>query len=241
MSGHSKWAQIKRQKGAADNKRGALYTKLANVIALATREGGSKDPSMNVRLRFAIDKAKSVNMPGNTIERAIARGAGELGGSIMESVLYEGFGPGGCAVLVEGATDNTNRTLGDVRLVFTKFGGRLGSSGSVQWMFEQRGSIATPSPISDEVELSLIDSGAVDIIRDDSGTTEILTKPTELEQLRTAAANLGLAIESAELVMLPKTVQKLSQQEFEQVVAMTDALEEIDGVTSVTTNAESDN
>src|SRR3989338_9234998 len=137
MSGHSKWAQIKRQKGAADVKRGMAYTKLANTIAVAGREAG-KDPTLNVRLRLAIDKAKAVNMPSATIERAILRGAGELGGAAPEPVLYEGYAHGGIALLIDAITDNPNRTTAEVRRVLTKHGGRLGAAGSVPWMFAKR-------------------------------------------------------------------------------------------------------
>lgn len=233
MSGHSRWAQIKRQKGSADQKRGALYTKIGHTIALAVRQGG-KDPAMNASLRLVVEKARAANMPASTIERAIKRGAGELGDAkTLEQAMYEGFGPGGIALIIEAVTDNKNRTSGDVRHLLTKFGGSLGATGSVQWMFEPRGylqlDLAHPTQ---EQELALIDAGAQDAEESDDGYV-VWTKPEELEVVKKQLERTGFTIKSSDSVLLPKTTASAS----ESVDALVEALEEIDEVTRVTTNA----
>ncbi len=238
MSGHSKWAQIKRQKGAADAKKGALYTKLGHAIALAVREGG-KDPAMNVKLRLALDKAKASNMPNATIDRAIARGAGEgADQQMLEEVLYEGFAPGSSALLVEAVTDNRNRTNAEIRRIISKAGGSLGSSGSVQWQFESAGEIfLTTTALTDEQELLLIDAGADDISRETEGTV-VRTKPDKLEDVKRAAEKNSLAVENAEIGWVPKTpVTPKSDAQREQIQCLVATLEELDEVTRVTTNA----
>lgn len=237
MSGHSKWSQIKRQKGAADVKKGALYTKLGHAIALAVRESG-KDPSMNFKLRLALDKAKESNMPNSTIERAIARGAGEgPGQQVMEEVLYEGFAPGGSALLISAVTDNKNRTNGDIRNVLTKSGGSLGSSGSVQWRFDNVGIVELTVPaISDEQELALIDAGAEDI-QQDEGKVIVQTKPDHLELVKRTADQQKLPVDNAEIAWIPKNEVTTTPEQREHIQKIIDLLEAIDDVTSVTTNA----
>lgn len=233
MSGHSRWAQIKRSKGSADQKRGALYTKIGHTIALAVRQGG-KDPTMNASLRLVLEKAKGANMPASTIERAIKRGAGELGDNkTLEQAVYEGFGPGGAALIIETVTDNKNRTSGDVRHLLTKFGGSFGATGSVQWMFESRGylqlDLAHPT---EEQELALIDAGAQDAEESDDGYV-VWTKPEELETVKKKLEQSGFAVKSSDVVLLPKTTTGMS----DSVNSLVAALEEMDEVTRVTTNA----
>lgn len=238
MSGHSKWAQIKRQKGAADVKRGALYTKLGHTIALAVREGG-KDATMNGKLRLALEKAKSANMPSSTIDRAIKRGAGELaGGNAIEQVSYEGFGPGGIALIVETVTDNKNRTAAEVRRVLTKYGGSLGASGSVQWMFEPRGVLTVAhNGLREEDELAIIDAGAVDIVQDAENYT-IRTKPEDIDKVRVSLQHHGIPAESAEVAFVPKTLWTVPDDPTsKQALRLIEELESIDDVARVTTNA----
>lgn len=236
MSGHSKWAQIKRQKGVADAKRGTAYTKLSNLISAAVREGG-KDPAMNVRLRLLVDKARSVNMPNATIDRAIRRGAGELAGGIIEQVVYECYGPGGVACIVEAVTDNKNRTTAEVRHIVTKNGGSLGTSGSVLWMFETKGKIDVPTTdISEEAELALIDAGMEDAIAVENGRL-LYTKPEQLEKLRAAAERVGLPVKDPEIVFVPKKASLVSVADETPLLALLAELDTLDDVTNVTTNA----
>src|ERR671922_1750368 len=185
MSGHSKWSQIKRQKGANDAKRGAMFTKVAREIAVAARAGGG-DPDANFRLRLAMDKARSVNMPQDNIKRAIEKATGGGDTEQFEEIVYEGYGPGGVAVLVEAATDNRNRTAAEVRSMFTKAGGQLAGSGAVAWQFEPRGliTVARDGIDADEVALTAIDAGAEDVDTDDDEAIEIYTSPSDLERVR---------------------------------------------------------
>lgn len=238
MSGHSKWAQIKRQKGAADVKKGALYTKLGHAIVLAVREGG-KDAAMNVRLRLALEKAKEANMPSATIERALKRGAGEsASGAPPERVVYEGFGPAGAALLIEAVTDNKNRTINEVRHVLAAHGGSLGASGSVQWLFEQHGVITLgKSGVTEAEELQLIDAGADDIQNTDDGVM-VLTAPDALDAVKTKIAALSMPVASAELSLLPKTDgPTLDAGSAAQLTRLLHELEALDDVSQVTTNA----
>ena len=200
MSGHSKWSTIKRQKGANDAKRGAVFTKVAREISIAARPGGG-DPDANYRLRLAIDKARSVNMPADNIKRAIDKATGGGEAEQYEEIVYEGYGPGGVAVLVEAATDNRNRTAADVRSMFTKAGGQLAGSGAVAWQFEPRGLITVPrdGQDPDEVALAAIDAGAEDVDTDDDEPIEIYTTPGELERVRKALEGAGVPVESAEI------------------------------------------
>lgn len=237
MSGHSKWSQIKRQKGIADVKKGVAFTKLANTIALIVREGG-KDPSMNFRLRLAVEKAREANMPKDNIDRAIKRGAGELSDKPIETVTYEGYGPAGTAVVVETLTDNRNRTATDLRQIFGANGGGLGNTNSVLWMFERRGFIEVePGASRDTVELAAIDAGAIDTIDEGNGLA-IYTKPTDLQRVRDAVAKTGVTVLTAELSLVPTTtVTPASDEERQRIQDFVLALEDNQDVTSVASNA----
>src|SRR5512132_3893689 len=205
MSGHSKWSTIKRAKGITDAKRGALFTKVAREISVAARQGGG-DPDANYRLRLAVEKARSVNMPSDNIKRTIEKATGGGDAEQFEEIVYEGYGPGGVALLVEAATDNRNRTAAEVRSIFTKTGGQLAGSGAVAWQFEPRGliSVARDGVDPDEVALAAIDAGADDVDTDDPETIEIYTPPTDLERVRLALDAAGILVDSAENTMVAK-------------------------------------
>src|SRR6266404_4442458 len=202
MSGHSKWSTIKRQKGVTDAKRGALFTKVAREISVAARQGGG-DPDANYRLRLAVEKARSVNMPSDNIKRTIEKATGGGEAEQYEEIVYEGYGPGGVAVLVEAATDNRNRTAAEVRSIFTKAGGQLAGAGAVAWQFEPRGLIAVGSngKDADEVALTAIDAGAEDVDTSDGDRVEVYTAPGDLQRVRQALDDAGVAIETAENAM----------------------------------------
>jgi YebC/PmpR family DNA-binding regulatory protein len=238
MSGHSKWSQIKRQKGANDAKRGAQFTKVAREIAVAARAGGG-DPDANYRLRLAIEKARSINMPADNIKRAIERAAGGGDGEQYEEIVYEGYGPGGVAILVEAATDNRNRTAADVRSVFSKNGGQLAGAGAVAWQFEPRGLIAVPRQGGDpdDVALAAIDAGASDVDTD-ADPFEVYTEPGELERVRQALESAGVPIESAELMMQPKATVDVEASQARQNLRLIEHLEDHDDVQRVTANFE---
>ena len=204
MSGHSKWSQIKRQKGVADAKRGQVFTKLGREISVAARQGGA-DTTSNFRLRLAVQRARAENMPAENIDRAIKRATGGGDGASLEEVMYEGYGPGGVAILVDALTDNRNRTISDLRNVFTKSGGNMAEAGAVAWTFDQKGIISLTVEKADPEELALqvIDSGAEDVkIEEDS--IEVHTAPHDLEQVRRSLEEQGIAMESSEMVMFPK-------------------------------------
>src|ERR1051325_6825206 len=206
MSGHSKWSSIKHKKGAADKKRGVLFSKLSRALIVAAREGGG-DPTNNLALQNAIEKARSYSMPKDNIDRAIAKGTGEgIDGANFETVVYEGYGPEGVAVIVEALTDNRNRTASEVRHLFSKHGGNLGATGAVAWQFERRGVVLVDADGVDEDELVLAaaDSGADDVERDGS-PFQVACQPESLARVRAAIAAAGFAIDSAELSMIPKT------------------------------------
>ncbi|MCL5947145.1 MAG: YebC/PmpR family DNA-binding transcriptional regulator [Chloroflexi bacterium] len=237
MSGHSKWAQIKRQKGVNDARRGQLFTKLGREISVAAREGGP-DPDGNFRLRLAIQKARQNNMPMENIERAIKRGAGSGEGSEnWEQVFYEGYGPGGVAILVQALTDNRNRTTSEVRSIFTRSGGSLGEAGSVAWIFDQRGQViidlANRDP--DETQLEVIDAGAEDVIQEGNELI-VYTQLEDLNRVRQELEKSGHTITGAELTMLPKTQIELDEHQAEQVLRLIDRLEELDDVQQVYSN-----
>jgi YebC/PmpR family DNA-binding regulatory protein len=238
MSGHSKWATIRRKKGAADAKRGQLFSKLARAIIVAAREGGP-DPEANLALANAIDKAREASMPKDNIERAIARGAGAgIGGEAYEHVTYEGYGPGGVAVLVEALTDNRNRTASDVRHVFTKNDGNLGTSGAVAWQFERKGVILVDGDRVDEDELTLAaaDAGAEDVAVDGS-SLQVTTAPEDLAAVRRALEGADVPLESAELTMVPKTTVRIEDEAAaRKLVRLMDALEENEDVQGVYAN-----
>jgi YebC/PmpR family DNA-binding regulatory protein len=238
MSGHSKWAQIKRQKGVNDSRRGQMFTKLGREITVAARQGGP-DPDSNFRLRLAIQRARDNNMPSDTIERAIKRGTGNNEGADLQEITYEGYGPGGTAIMVEVLTDNRNRSAAELRATFTRAGGNLGETGSVGWQFESRGVITVDANGADPeaIELAAIDAGAEDVKTED-GVVEITTAPTDLEAVRRALAEQRLKITSAELSMVPKTTVDLDDKASEQVLRLLDRLEELDDVQRVYSNAE---
>jgi YebC/PmpR family DNA-binding regulatory protein len=238
LSGHSKWAQIKRQKGANDAQRGQLFTKLAKEIIIAAKAGGP-DPAGNTRLRMAIQKAKDNNMPNDNINRAIQRGSGAGEGADVQEVTYEGYGPAGTALLVEVATDNRNRTVAEVRNVLTRAGGNLGESGSVAWNFESRG-VVTVAPATadpDAVALQAIDAGAIDVLIGD-GTIDVYTQPGELETVRKALEDAGLKVTQAEQTRVPKTTVALEEKAAHQTLGLVEKLEALDDVQKVYFNAE---
>ncbi len=237
MSGHSKWSTIKRQKGANDAKRGALFTKVAREISVAARQGGG-DPDANYRLRLAIEKARSVNMPAENIRRAIERASGPGDGEQFEEIVYEGYGPGGVAVLVEAQTDNRNRTAAEVRSVFTKLGGQLAGTGAVAWQFEPRGviSVERDGRDADEIGLAAIDAGAEDVDTSDEDRIEIYTAPGDLEAVRRRLEEAGLPIESAEQAMIAKQTVELDPARARQALRLVEMLEDLDDVSRVTAN-----
>ncbi len=239
MAGHSKWAQIKRQKGVADHRRGQVFTRLGREITVAAKHGGG-DPEGNPRLRLAMDRARDANMPKDTIERAIKRGTGEeSGGADLQEVVYEGYGPGGAAILVEALTDNRNRTASDLRSAFSKAGGNLGESGSVAWLFDVRGLINVDATGSDpeEVALVAIDGGADDV-KVDGGSVDVYTRPDQLDAVRRALVEAGVAVASAELVQMAKSTVALGERQAEQVLRLLDRLDELDDVQRVSSNAD---
>jgi YebC/PmpR family DNA-binding regulatory protein len=235
MSGHSKWANIKRQKGAADAKRGQLFTKLAREIIIAARQGGANLDS-NFQLRLAVQKARDNNMPSDNIERAIKRGSGDTEGAALIEAQFEGYGPSGIAVLVEALTDNRNRTVQDVRRLFTRHGGNLGETGCVSWLFESRGVITVESNDSDAegIALQAIDAGAQDV-KTENGYVEIYTQPQELEKVRKVIEEKEHVI-SAEVSLTPKTTVVLDENKAVQALNFLDELEALDDVQRVFSN-----
>jgi YebC/PmpR family DNA-binding regulatory protein len=238
MSGHSKWSSIKHKKGAADAKRGKLFSKLARAIIVAAREGGP-DPAGNLALANAVEKARSYSMPKENIERAIARGAGtDADAQAYETVVYEGYGPNGVALIVEALTDNRNRTASEVRHAFDKNDGNLGGSGAVAWLFERRGGVLVDADRADEDELTLAaaEGGADDVTRDGS-TFQVTSAPEALVTVREAIEGAGIPIESAELTMVPKTtIEVADESAAKKVLRLLDALEENDDVQDVYAN-----
>ena len=238
MSGHSKWAQIKRQKGVTDTRRGQLFTKLTREIILVVREGGS-NPEANFRLRLAIQRARDSNMPLDNIERAIKRGSGETEAATMAEMVLEGYGPGGTAILVQALSDNRNRTLQDVRNIFSRHDGNLGESGCVAWLFDSKGviTIDTNDLDAEELALNAIDAGAEDV-KVENSYVEIYTKPEELEAVRGMLEQNNLPIATAELSMTPKTTVELEEKAALQTLKLLDRLEELDEVQRVSSNAD---
>jgi len=238
MSGHSKWSTIKRQKGVTDARRGQLFTKLTREIIAAVRQGGS-NPEVNFRLRLAVQKARDNNMPLDNVERAIKRGSGDLEGVILVEMTLEGYSPGGAAILVQALSDNRNRTLQDVRNIFTRNNGSLGESGCVAWIFESMGLITVEINELDaeELELQAIDAGAEDV-KVENGYVEIYTKPEELEKVRETLAQQELSIASVELSMVPTNTIELEEKSAIQTLKMLDKLEELDEVQHVSSNAD---
>ena len=238
MSGHSKWSTIKRQKGAADAKRGQIFTKLAREIIVAVRESGD-NPESNFRLRLAIQKARDNNMPLDNIDRAIKRGSGQAEGATLVEMTLEGYGPSGVAILVQALSDNRNRTLQDVRNIFTRQGSNLGESGCVAWLFDSRGLITVETKDRDAEELALqaIDAGAEDV-KVENNYVEIYTKPEELEKVRQALEQNNIAIASAEVSMIPKSTVEMEEKAALQTLRLLDKLEELDEVQLVSSNAD---
>jgi len=239
MSGHSKWATIKHKKAALDAKRGKAFTRIIKEIMIAARQGG--DPDMNPRLRTAITAAKAVSMPAENIKRAIMRGTGELEGGQIDEIVFEGYGPGGAAVLVKVATDNRNRTVSEIRHVFTKNGGNLGELGSVSWMFERKGQILIEKEKAGEDQLMAIalDAGADDL-RDDGDSWEVLSPPEAHDAVLQAIQGAGIATASAEVAMVPKNLLKLDGKTAQGMMRLSDALEEHDDVQNVYSNFDVD-
>jgi len=236
MSGHSKWATIKHKKSKEDAKRGKLFGKLSRAIMVAARNGSN--PDMNAALANAIEKARSYSMPADNIERAIKKGAGELGGDSYEELTYEGFGPGGVAVMVDIMTDNRNRTAAEIRHIFTKYNGNLGAAGSVAWMFDRKGIIAVNKshPISEEELLALaVEAGAEDMTSEDD-LWQITSEPSELNFVKNVLEKHGIPIEHAEIALIPKTPVKLNKDEAVRVLKLVDALEDNDDVQDVYAN-----
>jgi YebC/PmpR family DNA-binding regulatory protein len=236
MSGHSKWATIKHKKGAADAKRGRLFTKLIKEIAMAARLGGG-DPGGNPRLRKAVDDAKAVNMPADNIKRAIQRGTGELPGVTYEEITFEGYGPGGVAVLIDAMTDNKNRTLPEIRTIFSKHGGNLGESGSVRFLFQKKGyiTIEKDKATEDQVMEAAIEAGADDA-RVAGDVHEVLSAPEVLADVKAQLEARGLPIGVAEVDMIPTTEVALDQRKAEQMMRLMEALEDHDDVQHVWAN-----
>ena len=238
MSGHSKWSSIKHKKGAADAKRGKLFSKLSRAIIVAAREGGA-DPAGNLALQNAIEKARSYSMPKDNIERAIARGSGaDSDAQAFETVVYEGYGPSGVAVIVEALTDNRNRTAAEVRHVFAKHDGNLGGSGAVTWLFERRGLVLVSAHGVDEDELTLAAAeGGADDVSLDGSTFHVVADPESLTAVREAIEGAGFSVESAELTMIPKTtVEVADENTAKKILRLMDALEENDDVQDVYAN-----
>ncbi len=239
MAGHSKWANIQHRKNAQDAKRGKLFTRLIREITVAARMGGGSDPSMNPRLRLAVDKALTANMTKDTIERATKRGAGELDDVVYEEIRYEGYGPGGVAVMVDCMTDNRNRTVAEVRHCFSKCGGNLGTSGSVAFQFTETGVISYP-PGTDEdrvMEVAL-EAGAEDIVTNDDGSVDVLTQPADFQAVKDAMTAAGLAPESAEVTMRAAVNATLTGDDALKMIKLLDMLEDLDDTQNVYSNAD---
>lgn len=241
MSGHSKWATIKRKKAKVDAARGRVFTQIAKEIFQAAKQGGG-DPDGNLRLKNAIVKAKEANLPNENIQRAIMKGTGELGGGSYEEILYEGYGPGGVAVMVEATTNNRNRTAGEVRHLFSKNGGNLGESGCVAWMFEKKGMIVIEKDTGadeDELMMAALDSGAEDV-RVEDDVFEIITDPGTFDTVRDGLEEKGYRLAEAQVSMLPTNTVKIEGAQAEQMLKLLDSLEELDDVDGVYTNFDMD-
>jgi YebC/PmpR family DNA-binding regulatory protein len=238
MAGHSKWANIQHRKGAQDKKRGKLFTKLIREITVAAKMGGS-DLDANPRLRLAVDKAKGQSMPKDNIDRAVKRGAGEMDGEDFFEIRYEGYGPGGTAVMVDCLTDNRNRTVAEVRHAFTKFGGNLGADGSVNYLFNQVGQLLFPAGADEDAVMeAAIEAGAEDVIADDDGSIEVLTAPSDFEQVRDGMQAAGLKADNAQITMRASTSAELGVKEAGSMIKMLELLEDLDDVQEVYSNAD---
>ncbi|MCA9278439.1 MAG: YebC/PmpR family DNA-binding transcriptional regulator [Phycisphaeraceae bacterium] len=241
MAGHSKWANIRHKKAAVDKKRGRMWSKCSRAIMAAAREGGG-DPASNLALRYAIDEARYANMPKDTIERAVKKGAGELGGGKMESVRYEGYGPNGVAIIADALTDNRNRTAPEVKMVFSKYNGNMGASGSVAYSFDTVGQILVEAgkTTEDVVINAAIDAGATDVEapEDDDGFWVVSTEPTQFHAVREALENAKIEISSAEIALIPQNTVAVAGDDAKKVLTLIDALEELEDVQKVYSNAD---
>jgi YebC/PmpR family DNA-binding regulatory protein len=239
MSGHSKWATTKHRKGAADAKRGKLFTKIIREMTVAARSGGA-DVTGNPRLRMAVTKAKEANMPADNIKKAIQRGTGELPGVQYEEMTYEGYGPGGAAVLLDALTDNKNRTAAEIRHLFGKYGGNMGETGSVAWMFEKKGQIVIGKETIDEERLMTLalNAGAEDIQSMDEAQFSVVTAPSDFETVKKGLADADVQILSAEVTRLPKTSVRLEGREAEQMLNLMEMIDDLDDIQKVYANFE---
>ncbi|MEA3272210.1 MAG: YebC/PmpR family DNA-binding transcriptional regulator [Patescibacteria group bacterium] len=237
MSGHSKWAKVKRQKGVADAKRGKVFTKLGNEISIAAREGGGGDPATNFKLRLTIDRARALNVPKENIERAIKRGTGEGGGGPIEEVIYEGFGVENIAVLVKALTDNRNRTVAEVKQIFNKHNGSLAGSNAVMWMFEKRGTIRISGKKLEDVELELIEAGAEDIKAEDDEIV-VYTKVEDLQKVKVELDKREFDISDTDIEYVPKEFKKVNEATQGKLEKFFDALDDLDDVSDIYTNVE---
>jgi YebC/PmpR family DNA-binding regulatory protein len=238
MAGHSKWANIQHRKGAQDAKRGQLFTKFIREITVSARMGGG-DPSNNARLRAVMDKALTANMTKDTIERAIKKGIGAADGDNYEEVRYEGYGPGGIAVLVDCLTDNRNRTVGEVRHAFSKAGGNLGTDGSVAYLFAKAGILSFPAGVDEDTVMeAALEAGADDVLNNDDGSVDVITSHEHFEAVKSALAGAGLNPESAELTMRAATSTSLGQDDAEKLIRLIERLEDLDDVQNVYSNAD---
>ncbi len=239
MAGHSKWANIKHKKAANDKKRGKLWTKLIREITVAAREGRTSDPGAHPRLRLAVDKGLAANMPKDTIARACRRGAGETGGAHYEEVRYEGYGPGGIAVLVDCLTDNRNRTVAEVRHAFTRMGGNLGTDGSVSYMFNKVGILSyAPGTDEDKLTEAALEADADDVVVNDDGSIDILTTPEQYQAVVEAMNSAGLLPVASEVTMRAETLTEVDAETGGKLMRMIDALEDLDDVSEVYSNAD---
>jgi YebC/PmpR family DNA-binding regulatory protein len=236
LSGHSKWHNIKLRKGKQDAERGKTFTKIAREIIVAAKAGGP-NPDANLRLRLAMQKGRDASMPADTIKKAIQRGSGDLEGANYEEITYEGYAPGGVAVLVQCLTENRNRTVAELRNTFTKCGGSLGESGCVAWMFDQKGEVSIPADSTDEdtVMMVTLDAGAEDI-RTEADSIDIITKPEDLQAVRDALTAANIKFTSAEVSMIPQTTVRVGVKEAGQILRLVDGLEDLDDVQNVYAN-----
>jgi len=238
MAGHSKWANIQHRKKAQDNKRGKIFTRINRELTIAAREGGG-DPDSNPRLRLAIEKANGANMPKDNIERAIKKATGDLDGVSYEEVRYEGYAPGGVAVMVDCVTDNTNRTVAEVRHAFSKHGGNMGTEGSVSYLFSKQGVITfAPGADEDQIMEAALDAGADDIVSDEDGVIEVITTPEEFVNVKEALDKAALSAENAEVTMKPSTSVDLDIEAGQKVLKLLDVLEDLDDTQDVYSNAD---
>jgi len=239
MAGHSKWANIQHRKKAQDAKRGKLFTRFIKEVTIAVKQGGGPDPAANARLRLALEKAVAGNVPKDTIERAVKRASGDGEGADIEEIRYEGYGPGGVAVMVECVTDNRNRTVGEVRHAFSKCGGNLGTDGSVAYLFDKVGQLSFSTAIDeDSLMEAALEAGAEDVVSNDDGSVDVLTDPETFSEVRDALVESKLEAEDAEITMRPQTSVALDADDAQKMVRLLETLEDLDDVQQVYSNAD---